>query len=42
VNAKTADASGITVLAGDQRVVGVEFGVSGNLTSRWGVFSGLS
>jgi catecholate siderophore receptor len=41
-NAKTTDVSGATVLAGDQQVSGVEFGVSGNLTSRWGIFSGLS
>lgn len=42
-NAKTTDAStGATVLAGDQRVTGVELGLSGNLTGRWSVFSGLS
>lgn len=41
-NAKTTDASGATVLAGDQQVKGVALGVSGNMTSRWGVFSGLS
>ncbi len=42
-NAKTTDATtGATVLAGNQQVSGVEFGLSGNLTSRWGVFSGLS
>jgi catecholate siderophore receptor len=41
-NAKTTDASGATVLAGDQLVTGVEFGLSGNLTTRWGVFTGLS
>jgi catecholate siderophore receptor len=41
-NAKTVDLSGATVLAGDQRVQGVELGLSGNVTSRWGVFSGLS
>jgi catecholate siderophore receptor len=42
-NAKTTDATtGATVLAGDQTVSGVEFGLSGNLTSRWGVFTGLS
>ncbi|MCC7240937.1 MAG: TonB-dependent siderophore receptor [Acidobacteria bacterium] len=43
VNAKTTDAStGATILAGDQQVTGIEFGLSGNLTSRWSVFSGLS
>src|SRR5262245_21054032 len=41
-NAKTTDASGVTVLAGDQQVKGVELGLSGNLTSRWGIFSGIS
>ena len=41
-NAKTTDASGATVLAGDQEVKGVELGLSGNVTARWGVFSGLS
>jgi catecholate siderophore receptor len=41
-NAKTTDLTGATVLAGDQRVSGVEFGLSGNLTSRWGAFGGLS
>jgi catecholate siderophore receptor len=41
-NAKTTDLNGATVLAGDQQVKGVELGVSGNLTSRWGVFGGLS
>jgi catecholate siderophore receptor len=42
-NAKTTDATtGATVLAGNQQVNGVEFGLSGNLTSRWSVFTGLS
>jgi catecholate siderophore receptor len=41
-NAKTTDAAGITMLAGDQQVKGIELGISGNVTSRWGVFSGLS
>jgi catecholate siderophore receptor len=41
-NAKTTDASGATVLAGDQQVKGVELGLSGNVTPRWGLFSGLS
>jgi len=34
--------SGATVLAGNQDVKGAELGLSGNLTSRWGVFDGLS
>ena len=42
VNAKTTDASGATVLAGDQQVKGVELGVSGNLTQRWGLFGGVA
>lgn len=41
-NAKTTDLNGATVLAGDQRVKGVEFDLSGNLTPRWGAFAGLS
>jgi catecholate siderophore receptor len=41
-NAKTTDAAGVTVLAGDQQVKGVELGISGNLTRAWGMFSGLS
>lgn len=42
VNAKTVDDEGATVLAGNQRVQGVEFGLSGALTRRWDVFTGLS
>jgi catecholate siderophore receptor len=42
-NAKTTDAAtGATVLAGNQQVTGLELGVSGALTSRWNVFSGLA
>jgi len=41
-NAKTTDLNGATVLAGDQRVSGVEFGLAGNLTPRWGAFGGLA
>ena len=41
-NAKTTDLTGATVLAGDQDVKGVEFGLSGNITPRWGAFGGLS
>jgi catecholate siderophore receptor len=41
-NAKTTDAAGATVLAGDQLVTGVELGLSGNLTDRWTIFSGVS
>jgi len=41
-NAKTTDASGATVLAGDQDVTGVEVSAAGNLTRRWNVFGGLS
>jgi catecholate siderophore receptor len=41
-NAKTTDASGATILAGDQEVTGVEIGASGNLTPRWNVFTGLA
>jgi catecholate siderophore receptor len=41
-NAKTVDAANTTVLAGDQRVRGVELGLSGNITPRWGTFAGLA
>jgi catecholate siderophore receptor len=41
-NAKTVDDAGATVLAGDQRVQGVELSLAGALTSRWDVFAGLS
>lgn len=41
-NAKTTDLSGATVLLGDQDVKGGEIGISGNLTSRWGMFGGLA
>jgi catecholate siderophore receptor len=41
-NAKSQDESGATVLAGDQRVVGIELGLSGNLTERWTALAGLS
>jgi catecholate siderophore receptor len=42
VNAKTVDDEGATVLAGDQRVQGVEVSVSGALSSRWDLFAGIS
>ena len=41
-NAKTTDLTGATVLAGDQDVKGVEFGLSGNITPRWGAYGGVS
>jgi catecholate siderophore receptor len=42
-NAKTTDATtGATVLAGDQQVTGVEFGLTGNPIPQWGIFAGLS
>ena len=41
-NAKTVDLNGATVLAGDQEVNGVELGLSGNITARWGAFGGIS
>jgi len=42
VNARSTDLTGATVLAGDQEVKGVEFGLSGNLTQRLYAFGGLS
>jgi catecholate siderophore receptor len=41
-NAKTVDTSGATVLAGDQDVKGVEIGLNGNITERWGAFAGMA
>lgn len=41
-NARTVDSSGVTRMLGNQRVQGVEFGVNGNLTPRWGAFAGLA
>jgi catecholate siderophore receptor len=41
-NAKTTDLNGATVLAGDQRVKGVELNLSGNVSPRWGAFGGIS
>jgi catecholate siderophore receptor len=41
-NAKTTDEAGATVLAGDQRVQGIELTLSGRLTSRWSVFGGMA
>jgi catecholate siderophore receptor len=41
-NAKTQDESGATVLAGDQRVTGVEVGLAGNISPRWTALTGLS
>jgi catecholate siderophore receptor len=41
-NAQSTDASGNTVLTGDQRVEGIELGVSGNLTDRWMLFGGYA
>ena len=39
-NAKSVDAAGNTVLGGDQRVDGVEFGATGRLRQDWTVFGG--
>ncbi len=41
-NARTTDLNGATVLAGDQKVTGAEFGLKGNITPDWSVFTGLS
>lgn len=41
-NTRTTDSNGITVLAGDQQVRGIELGASGTITSRWAVFGGMS
>lgn len=41
-NAKTTDTAGATVLAGDQRVEGLELGATGNITNAWAVFAGYA
>ena len=41
-NARTTDISGATVLAGNQVVDGIEFGVAGNLTRNWQIFAGYA
>jgi catecholate siderophore receptor len=41
-NAKTTDASGNTVLAGNQKVDGVELGISGSLTDAWSLYAGYA
>ena len=41
-NAKTLNTAGVTVLAGNQEVKGVEFGVNGKLAEPWMVFAGMA
>jgi len=41
-NARTTDASGNTVLAGNQKVDGLELGATGNITEAWTVFGGYA
>jgi catecholate siderophore receptor len=41
-NARTTDISGATVLAGNQVVDGIEFGVAGNITEDWQIFAGYA
>lgn len=41
-NARTTDVGGNTVLAGNQLVEGVEFGLSGQITKNWNVFAGYA
>ncbi|HVU24733.1 MAG TPA: TonB-dependent siderophore receptor [Opitutus sp.] len=41
-NAHTTDANGNTVLAGAQRVQGVELGAAGSLTEAWTLFAGYA
>lgn len=41
-NARTTDASGITTLAGNQIVQGIEFSATGNITKNWQVFGGYA
>lgn len=41
-NARTTDLGGNQVLAGDQVVQGVEFGIAGQLTKQWNIFAGYA
>jgi catecholate siderophore receptor len=41
-NARTTDAAGNTVLAGNQKVDGIELGATGNITEVWTVFAGYA
>ena len=41
-NARVADDSGTTALAGDKRVDGIELGVTGEITDSWRVFGGYT
>jgi catecholate siderophore receptor len=41
-NARVASDNGTTQLAGDKRVDGIEFGVTGEITERWRVFGGYT
>jgi catecholate siderophore receptor len=41
-NARTTDVAGNTVLAGNQVVEGVEFGLAGQITKNWNVFAGYA
>ncbi len=40
-NARTTNA-GVTSLAGDQTVEGIEFGISGSITKQWQIFAGYT
>src|SRR5207342_834249 len=41
-NAKTPSVSGAIVLAGEQKVLGLELGASGEISDRWTVFAGAA
>jgi catecholate siderophore receptor len=42
INARTTDSAGNTVLAGNQKVSGLELGATGNLTDDWSIFGGYA
>jgi catecholate siderophore receptor len=42
VNARMADATGVTVLEGQRRVDGVELQLAGNITPNWEIYSGIA
>jgi catecholate siderophore receptor len=41
-NARTTDAAGNTILAGNQKVDGLELGATGNITEAWTIFGGYA
>ncbi|HEX2828517.1 MAG TPA: TonB-dependent siderophore receptor [Burkholderiales bacterium] len=42
INARMADATGTTILAGKRRVDGIEFEATGSITPNWDIYSGIA